>query len=555
MLKKLNITSMKKINIKHIAVAMTCLLIATACSVDKSPYDSIKGDDLNNSETGLEAATLGNYHRMKLWATEWHILHEFPGDNMSVSGTTTDPLFFSYNYQRVANSSRTSTYWTKSYEIIVGANKVIEAITEGASEANDQLLAENYYLRALMHFQLVDIFGRPYNQGVANLGIPLKLDADAFNHPVRATVGEVYDQVEADLQKSASLFTAEKDNTFASKEACWALLSRLYLYKEDYAKTIEYADQVINAGKFSLLPTDKLATYPTIKPEDNSETIFAVKLKPNIDYLDNGWYTVGSFYASILGSGWGEMYASRSYLELVREFPEDVRNNFIEPVVLDENILWATYADNSSTYKWKEVTKSGDDYTYVENGAAMKLEKEADGHGGYHYFIQTVEGRKRALIDKKLAVRNGFPKYYVLKCSGQEGQAQLWSPVVSRLAEMYLNRAEAYAKTGNDAKALEDVNLIRTRAGIPSEGLYTLGNLNGKSIIDVVLDERRLELAYEGHRKLDVFRNKQNMDRHFPGAHLLGSNPIKEVSYEDNAVVEYIPEAQILLQDGLKQNP
>ncbi|WP_345233436.1 RagB/SusD family nutrient uptake outer membrane protein [Olivibacter ginsenosidimutans] len=531
------------------------LLACSACSVDEAPYDKKTADDLLGTQTGLEAATAGNYEMMKNWVADWHILHEFAGDNVSVSGTTTDNLFYTYTYQRLPNNERTTSYWTNSYKVIVGANKVIDAIRQQDSMANAQLLAENYYLRALMHLQLVDIFGRPYNQGRDNPGVPIKLDVDAFNHPKRATVGEVYDQVEQDLLKAVDLFTTEKENVYASKEACWALLSRLYLYEEQNDKSIDYANRVINSGNYSLLPTEELAGYATIQPERNKETIFAIKFKPNVDYPDNGWGTIGSLYATILGSGWGEMYASRPYLELVREYPEDVRNNFIEPVVEKENVLWAIYVDGQSTYKWKIVTKQGDDYVYVENGKSVVLDKKADGHGGYHYFISLDGEAKRVLIDKQLAVRNGFPKYYILKCSGQEGQAHLWSPVVSRLAEMYLNRAEANAKLGNDAEALEDVNVLRKRAGIPNTGLYQVSNLKGKSVLDVVLDERRLELAYEGHRKMDVFRNKQHLDRHFPGAHLLGSNPIREVSYQDKAVVEFIPESQVLLQEGLTQNP
>lgn len=544
--------------IKKYNKLMACLfmLMVSACSVDKSPYDAVVSEDLLNTQTGLEAATAGNYDLLKNLVPDWHILHEFSGDNVSVSGTTTDNLFYIYTYQRLANNSRTTSFWTNAYKVIVGANKVIEAIEhQEDSTANGQLLAENYFLRAFVHFQLVNIFGRPYNQGVDNLGVPIKVDADAFNNPLRATVGEVYVQIEHDLQTAVDLFDKEKENVFASKEACWALLSRLYLYEEQYDKAIEYADKVISSGKYSLLETEKLASYSTIQPEQNPETIFAIKFKPNIDYPDNGWGTIGSLYATILGSGWGEMYASRSYLESVREFPEDVRNNFIQPVVEDEGVLWAIYVDNASKYKWQVVTKSGDDYIYNENNASVTLDKEADGHGGFHYFIQTAEGRKRALIDHQLAVRNGFPKYYILKCSGQEGQAHLWSPVVSRLAEMYLNRAEAYAKLGNEAKAIEDVNIIRSRAGIPATGLYTAGNLQGKTVGDIVGEERRLELAYEGHRKLDVFRNKQPIDRHFPGAHLLGNSPITEIDYQDKAIIEFIPEAQILLQEGLTQNP
>ncbi|WP_460541360.1 RagB/SusD family nutrient uptake outer membrane protein [Echinicola sediminis] len=531
------------------------VLILSACNIDRTPYDSITSDDLASSETSAQSVTLGTYSRMKSWSDNWHRLFEYPTDNLALSGTTTDPLFFTYNYQRIPNGSRVGGFWRSSYQIVVGANKTIEALEEGVSDANDQLLAENYYIRALMHFQLVNIFGRPYVQGRDNEGVPLKLDGDHLNHPIRSTVGEVYDQVEADLLKAVELFTEEKSNAYASKEAAWALLSRFYLYQGENSKAIEFADKVIDSGKFNLVATEKLADYTKMAPESNPETIFAVKFIPDADYEYNGWYTVGSLYANIQGTGWGEMYASRKYLELVREYPEDQRYGFIQPKVVDEEVTWALYVDNANKYHWKEVTLNGDEYSYTENGQTKILIKEDNGHGGYRYYVETAEGNKRALIDKKLDVRNGYPKYYVLKCSGQEDQVHLWSPVISRLAEMYLNRAEANAKLGNDALALQDVNILRERAGIPEVGLYTSANLGGKSVMDVVLEERQLELAFEGHRKIDVFRNNRTMDRRYPGTHLAGNSPVFTVAPTDNAIIEYLPEAQLLVHEGLTQNP
>ncbi|WP_245949269.1 RagB/SusD family nutrient uptake outer membrane protein [Echinicola strongylocentroti] len=294
---------MKYLNRKYwIGLAMLTL---SACDIDRSPYDSITSDDLANSETSAQSVTLGNYSRMKDWSDNWHRLFEYPSDNVALSGTTTDPLFFTYNYQRIPNGYRVEGFWRSSYQIIVGTNKVIEAVEEGGTDADDQLLAENYYIRALMHYQLVNILGRPYAQGRDNEGVPLKLDGDPENIPVRSTVGEVYDQVEADLLRAASLFTEDKSNVYASQEAAWALLSRLYLYMEDNSKAIEYADKVIESGKFSLVDTDRLADYTKMAPESNSETIFAIKFIPDADYASNGWYTVGSLYANIQGTGWG----------------------------------------------------------------------------------------------------------------------------------------------------------------------------------------------------------------------------------------------------------
>jgi len=76
----------------------------------------------------------------------------------------------------------------------------------------------------------------------------------------------------------------------------------------------------------------------------------------------------------------------------------------------------------------------------------------------------------------------------------------------------------------------------------------------GQNILDVVLDERRLELAYEGQRKFDVFRNNKVMDRRYPGTHLNGNNPYFEVQPTANRVIEYIPESQIAAQPSLIQN-
>ena len=82
------------------------------------------------------------------------------------------------------------------------------------------------------------------------------------------------------------------------------------------------------------------------------------------------------------------------------------------------------------------------------------------------------------------------------------------------------------------------------------------GPINGvKTVLDVVLDERRLELAFEGHRRYDVYRNGGIMNRRYPGTHLNNSNAFFEIPSDHARVVEFIPEQQIILQPSLIQNP
>jgi tetratricopeptide (TPR) repeat protein len=547
---------------KILMVLTITLLLTQSCDIDRSPLDNITAENLRKSETSIQAATLGNYALLKDWSQEWYRLAEYPGDNVSLSGTTSDALFFTYNYQRLVTSGRVASYWALSYRVIGGANKVMEAVEEGKSSETDQLLGENYYLRALMHFSLVNVFGRPYTHGTGNLGVPLKLDADHLKFPPRATVGDVYNQVVADLQKAESLITEYKNNTLASPEAVWALLARVYLYMENNDKAIAYATKVIDSPNVSLLSTDMLAQYPAIVPEDNAETIFAIKHIKGKDYPDDGWFTIGSLYASILGTGWGEMYASKPYLDLVRTYPEDERNKFISPVVKDASKLVAYYQAEPTPgiYRYMKisgVTKNGDDYEYPSGAGTATFEKELGALGYYEYFYTPAGGaRVKVTIENELEARNDFPKYYVLKTSGQEQIPHLWSPVISRLGEVYLIRAEAYAKKLDVPAAISDVNVIRERAGIRDAGMYDPNDLpDGKTALDIVLEERQLELAFEGHRKYDVFRNKRDMDRRYPGTHLTGTSPINYISWDANYIVEFIPESQRLLHEGLEQNP
>lgn len=148
--------------------------------------------------------------------------------------------------------------------------------------------------------------------------------------------------------------------------------------------------------------------------------------------------------------------------------------------------------------------------------------------------------KHKVRFTREMENRNSFPKYFVTKFSYQNGDPMLNSPVMLRWAEVILNRAEAYAKTsGKESDALNDVNELRKRAGLSGNELFTTANMNSRgysSVLDVVLDERRLELAFEGHRMFDLYRNKRNMDRKYAGV-----QPWEVVSYNDNKIQYPIP--------------
>jgi hypothetical protein len=250
------------------------------------------------------------------------------------------------------------------------------------------------------------------------------------------------------------------------------------------------------------------------------------------------------------------MYASRSYLDLIDENPEDARKSFIEPQYLtddEEDRIPAVYWVNEDyVYQFAQTTDTGGTITFDYEDSNYTLQSE-DVDGETVYYFNGPSGRQDVIFDFDLEKRNGHPKFFILKASLQEDDLHMWSPTVSRFAEMYLNKAESLAKRSADQDALDNINILRERAGVPE---YTLGNLpDGKTVLDVVLDERRLELAFEGHRRYDVYRNGRTLNRRYPGTHLNNANPFLEIPATHPRVIEFIPEQQIILQPSLEQNP
>ncbi len=557
-------------NVKYFIIA---LMIAGlwSCEIERQPFQDLADELVFSSELGLEAASLGTYAILKqnTFMRPYHFHGEFGGDNIALSGATTDALYFMYNYQHVPNNYHLNSLWVDSYRGIINCNKIIEFAERDQSDRMDHIIGENYYLRAFFHFTLVNIWGRPYTQDPQNnLGVPLKTDTDKNNIPPRATVADVYDQIVDDLLNAADMMTAYNRDPaelriYASREAAWALLSRVYLYMNDNEKAAEYAAMVIDAGKFSLLQGENYTKYPTFVPENNAETIFACRsLKDEDDY---NWYAIGGMYARIDGVGWGEMYASQPYRDLVGQYPEDLRNDFIVPQYAGEDdqgnpLMWIIYVKTTDASLGKKmfvtydvIHNAGTDaWEYEKDGQMLTVETETEGDN-ITYFIFEEGVKTYVNLEQKMLMRNGYPQYFVTKCSNQEEQAQLWSPVISRLAEMYLNRAEAYAKMGNESGAINDINTIRQRAGIPLYG-SDIQIPQNKTVLEVVLEERQLELAYEAHRRYDVFRNNLTLDRRYPGTHDRG-NPLMTVAPNHPRVVEYIPEPQLLAQPNLINNP
>ncbi|MDF9795421.1 tetratricopeptide (TPR) repeat protein [Catalinimonas alkaloidigena] len=116
-------------------------------------------------------------------------------------------------------------------------------------------------------------------------------------------------------------------------------------------------------------------------------------------------------------------------------------------------------------------------------------------------------------------------------------------PVI-RYSEVLLNRAEALAKTGDDAGALADLNMIRERAGVDP-----LSGLSGQALVDEILLERRRELFAEGHRVFDITRNGQDLVR------TDCTSPTCIVEFPDPNFILPLPQEETDVNPNIEQAP
>ena len=593
--------------IKYILGAMGMAFGMTGCNLDITMYDGVMEEQFDNKN--LLELSQGSYRLLKNdggLIDNGYYFWAFGADDVTWNGTSTGSTFKLYDYSRNIASSTTEYTWELGYRVIGNCNKIIEIIQGLGNESTREqtiMMGENYYLRALSYFLLVNEFAQPYsNNPTQNPGLPLKLTSDPNDLPQsRSTVAEVYDQVVLDLKDAITYLTLQqgetpKSNIYATKEAAEALLARVYLYMENWDGAWEMANKVITSGRFELERGNRFATYSQLIPEDNKETIFAVRR--TLDKDDDGYSRMGSMYIRIDGSGWEEMSPSSRYLELLElqlnanDIPQDLRSKFIvkryvedgvadyTPVGYPNNVYedwtfaYAVKQANTANYEYKQLdVEKQADGTFLITKDASKFQsatiQEEAYNTGTRYYVVGQDGNKYiGRIEPKVfdaSTKRGksslFLVYAINKCSYQEQSKHLWSPIISRLAEMYLIRAEAnYEKGGSVQATLDDINILRERAGIPEwtmENIATAESGNPKDVHKIIEEERMLELAWEGHRRFDVFRWRHTMDRRYPGGHTIAQgDKFYEIPYNSPSVCEFIPQLQYdAYPYKLEQNP
>ncbi|OQP65187.1 hypothetical protein A3860_16065 [Niastella vici] len=201
-------------------------------------------------------------------------------DNVTDKGTGTqdktniDPYFF----RDVTNIDQDSPeyYWDACYTAIAAANQALETI----KNAPDTTLykaqkGEALLCRAYAHFMLVTFFSKVYNPNTAStdMGIPYVTVPEkvVFKQYDRKTVAYVYQMIEQDLTQGLPLIDETKytiPRYHFNKAAANAFAARFYLFKQDFAKVVTYANAVFAAGNVVNMLRPWNTTYRTLTPAD-----------------------------------------------------------------------------------------------------------------------------------------------------------------------------------------------------------------------------------------------------------------------------------------------
>jgi len=490
-------------NRTYISISLIMVLLlamGTGCEdfLDLKPYDALTAQQLLLDEQGMAGLANGSLRMMKdLLGDEANNVYvrvlfqttEFPSDNVLIVKSTTDPLWLSFNRAHILSQENTSYLWATGYKIILNCNQIINnAEIDGSTSVEaKQYIGESYFYRGMVFFDLARLFSFPPSHGLNNKGVILRTGLGGEDAKARATVGETYRQIINDLWAGAGLMTQRSSdaNKYGNKYAALGYLSRAYLFTEQYDSVVTVATQVLEQSPFSLEPRENYI-YALQNSASSSEAMF-ILFHDDTENRSTG--AIGSMYNG--DGGWGEVFPSAPYRELVSQYPHDVRNQLLDTI-------W----DGTSPAKYQGTS---------------------------------------------------YEKIYMTKFSYQNGIPTVHSPQFMRLSEVVLNRAEAYAHLGMDTEALDDVNTIRRRAGLSGDELITTGNLAAHgfaTVLDAVLNERRLELAFEGHRRDDLMRNKIDLDRSFSSAqNVPGATDI--YPYNGPRQIYYIPAAQEIAYNPL----
>ena len=426
----------------------------------------------------------------------------------------------------------------KNLSRAISAIEVLTPLSEGGDFEAGGALYEMIALRAYLNMLFLDSWG-----------IAFKKESSNEISEILRTQAAI-DYIESDLMSVVNLINTDRGPGRLTQGAVWGLLARLYLnaavYRDPYGtpsftagdmnKVIEFTDNIINSGQYSMSPE----YFDLFNDENNSnpEIIFSLDQRGVLRREHSRWAywsiagsmfprpefpsadgTDGPAITSDFYQTWVDAYGTVDPAEADARF---YQRNTIVPDTLqdlaglsplnDENHYYCVKAEDFEMdrgilrgIQWGPRKDSDGAFFTCSDGVRIYPVKQIKGNGpdrdvGYvNHTLQvdfTNEGRLH---------HAGYraSKYQFSRTSPNGNNFSSVDLVLMRLAEIYLMRAEAKLRNGDNSGALADVNMVRaSRTSRPDQTPASLGSID----LNIMLRERGFELYWEGFRRGDQIR-------------------------------------------------
>ncbi len=406
----------------------------------------------------FEDALVGTYDVLQ-WGLYNIMIGDIASDNSLCGGeSATDVVGLQKidDFLHDPENDQLTSIWKFMYEGINRANYILQNIDKLTTSRKDELVAETKFLRAYFYFELVKIFG----------DVPLlpekRLSADDSGKYSRTPKAEVYTSIEQDLGAAASALPASQSQKGrVTKYAAYALLGKVLLYQDKFELAASALENVI--GVYTLVQDFEDIFLKT--GENGAEAVLEIQHTNNSNWWD-----------------WGFV-------------PQGTEGNFM---VIHHGIRGYNGPTYASGWSFNVPTK--DLFDAYESGDSRKAPTLLD--------IEAWASSTGATFKKGYEHTGYFNNKYIPR-AGESG-AQLELNYASnyraiRYADVLLMAAEANARkaTPDEPKALGYLNQVRARAfGDTAHNI----NAAGPALVTAIWNERRLELAMEGHRFFDLVR-------------------------------------------------
>jgi len=264
---------------KYIILLTTIVVGFTSCSeeiLDLNSPNDVTVSDLLTTATGFEQLIIGAYDAYQKIPTNEYLLTEIRSDNATV-GAEFGSLATYDNFAIVDNDLEVFNYWSNNYKIIFQTNLVIDNEEDflALPGANETVLGEAYFLRALAHFNLVRIFRDiPYISKVIN--------ANNFRDFPQLDEAETYEKINADFETAIGyLVGADVSQTRAHEGTAIVFLAKSLLSQPnpDYVRVQSLLLPLLeDNNEFGFTLTENFDDiFGRGIAEDNEEIIFQIK--------------------------------------------------------------------------------------------------------------------------------------------------------------------------------------------------------------------------------------------------------------------------------------